>query len=172
MQNNFSAALAALLGPDREGGFSDDPQDPGGATNHGITQRVWEEHVGHQVPVSDIQALSIDDVAPIYAKEYWARIRGDDLPAGVDYALFDFAVNSGVHEASKKLQEVIGTGADGVIGDNTLYVLFQKHSVEVIPALQAARLALLQGLENWEHDGAGWTRRVEEVGAEALALVS
>ena len=171
MKAIFALALAALLDPSREGGFSNDEQDPGGATNHGVTKRTWEAFVGHEVTVEDIQALTIDDVSPLYRQRYWDAIRGDDLPVGVDYALFDFAVNSGVHEATKKLQEVVGAEPDGELGDYTLYALFQKHSPEVIPAVSAARLEMLQSLPTWEHFGHGWENRVEAVKAEALALV-
>jgi len=171
MKEIFPTALAALLDPSREGGFSDNPADPGGATNHGVTQRTWEEFVGHPVPVSDIEALTTDEVAPLYKTRYWDTVRGDDLPAGLDYALFDFAVNSGVHEAAVKLQEIIGAMADGIIGDHTLYTLSQKHATEVIAALQDARLAMLESLPTWAEFGHGWATRVNAVRDEALALV-
>lgn len=172
MKEIFPLALAALLDSSREGGFSDNPADPGGATNHGVTKRVWEEFVGHEVTVADIEALTTDDVAPLYKQRYWDALRGDDLPAGVDYALFDFAVNSGVHKAAEMLQAAVGAEVDGAIGDHTLYAMSQKHSPEVIPAVSAARLAFLETLPTWGEFGHGWKTRVDAVNAEALALVS
>lgn len=171
MKENFDVALAALLDPSREGGFSNDKQDSGGATNHGVTQRVWEAYVGHDVDVEDMKALTDEDVAPLYKTRYWDMLCADSLPAGVDYVLFDFAVNSGVHEASKVLQQIVGAEVDGEIGAHTLYAMSQKHAPEVIAAVSAARLAFLEALPAFEHFGHGWTTRVKAVKEEALTLV-
>ena len=94
MKDNFDQCLALVL--KEEGGYVNDPRDPGGRTNHGVTQKVWEDWVGHPVTEDDMKNLSVQDVAPLYKKNYWDKINGDSLPLGIDYATFDMAVNSGV----------------------------------------------------------------------------
>jgi lysozyme family protein len=114
MKENFDAALKAIL--HHEGGYVNHKLDPGGRTNLGCTQRVWEEWVGHPVTEQDMRDLTPADVAPLYKAKYWDRIRGDDLPTGVDYIVFDAAINSGPGRAAKWLQQTVGAVPDGAIG--------------------------------------------------------
>ena len=86
MKDNFEESLAHVL--KSEGGYVDHPKDPGGATNLGTTKKVWEEWVGHEVTKDDIKALTVADVAPLYKARYWDKCRCDDLPHGVDFAVF------------------------------------------------------------------------------------
>ena len=118
MQQNFEFALASTLR--EEGGFTSDPRDRGGPTNLGVTQRVWEDYIGHAVDDAAMRALTIDDVRPLYRIRYWDKIKGDALPTGLDCALFDFAVNSGPYRASLTLQSLLSVKKDGVIGPITL----------------------------------------------------
>ena len=117
MKENFDKSLKMIL--HHEGGYVNHPRDPGGETNLGVTKRVYEEWGG----TKDMRDLTQEDVAPIYEKNYWGRAKCDHLPSGLDLAVFDWAVNSGVGRAAKKLQTMIGTEADGGIGPNTLRTL-------------------------------------------------
>ena len=115
MKSNFDDSLDRVLAT--EGGFSNHPSDPGGMTNLGCTKAVWEEFVGHLVSEADMRALTPDLVAPLYKRKYWDKVSGDQLPKGLDYAVFDAAINSGAGRAAKWLQEVVGVVADGAIGE-------------------------------------------------------
>ena len=99
MKENFDSALEAIL--HHEGGYVNHPADPGGMTNLGVTKRVWEEWVGHEVDEKTMRALTPEIVGPMYKAKYWDKIKGDDLPAGVDYIVFDAAINSGPGRAAK-----------------------------------------------------------------------
>lgn len=169
MKQTFETALAAVL--HHEGGFVWHKDDPGGATNLGCTKSVWEEWCGHPVEVEAIKALTPEDVAPLYKKKYWDKIKGDDLPSGVDYVVFDAAINSGVGRASKWLQEVCGTQPDGVIGPMTVQMATSMVPLDVVNLYSAKRLAFLKELKTWETFGKGWERRVNEVQATATKMV-
>jgi lysozyme family protein len=168
MKDSFQHALTELL--KHEGGYVNHISDPGGRTNLGVTQRVWEEWVKHPVTEADMRALTPDAVAPLYQANYWNRVKGDNLPAGVDYCVFDAAVNSGVSRAVKWLQTAAGTVADGAIGPATLSAVEAQQPDALVAAYCAARLKFLQGLPTWATFGKGWGRRVAEVEAAALLL--
>jgi lysozyme family protein len=166
MKDNFGKALAAVLV--HEGGYVNHPKDPGGATNKGVTQAVYDSwRKSHGKPVQSVIALEAEELAGIYKLLYWDRIRGDDLPSGVDYAVFDFAVNSGVNRAAKYLQAVVGVGGDGVIGPATLEATRRFGPKAVVKALCNKRLGFLRGLRIFPTFGKGWTRRVTDVQAVA-----
>lgn len=168
MRENFDLALRALL--KQEGGFSNHPLDPGGMTNLGVTQRAWEEWVGHPVDEKQMRALTPEIVAPFYKKKYWDRVRGDELPMGLDMAVFDFAVNSGVGRAAKLLQKVLGVTQDGAIGPKTLAKTLSVDSSKLIADYNAERLTFLMSLPAWGTFGKGWGRRVAEVTAQATHM--
>ena len=170
MEDNFSESLAHVL--KHEGGFVNHPKDPGGATNLGTTKRTWEEWVGHEVTVDDIRALTVADVTPLYKKKYWDAVRGDDLPRGVDFAVFDLAINSGVGRASKLLQRAVGVAADGAIGPATLAAVADANPRELATKICELRLAFLQALPTWETFGKGWGRRVKETEKTAFNMAS
>ena len=165
MKENFESALAAVL--HHEGGFVNHPRDPGGMTNLGVTKRVWEEWVKHEVDEAVMRALTPEDVAPMYKAKYWNQIAGDELPAGVDYVVFDAAINSGPGRAAKWLQQVVGATADGAIGPGTLRAVAAMPADEIVSKYQAIRLEFLQRLPTWETFGKGWGRRVTEVATAA-----
>lgn len=169
MKDNFDSALKAIL--HHEGGFVNHPRDPGGMTNLGVTKRVWEEWVGHEVDEKAMRALTPELVAPLYQQKYWNRVRGDDLPAGVDYIVFDAAVNSGPGRASKWLQTVVGAVPDGAIGPGTLSKVAAMPVKDIIEKYQTTRLAFLQSLPTWDTFGKGWGRRVQEVQAAATNMI-
>ena len=169
MKDNFSQCFALVL--KHEGGYVDNPADPGGATNLGCTKAVWEQYIGRSVTKDDIKALTPNDVMPLYKAKYWDTIKGDDLPEGVDYAVFDFAINSGPSRAAKALQSVLSVTVDGQIGSATLRALETANPREVATAVCEARLAFLQSLPTYGTFGKGWSRRVAEVEQTAFNMV-
>lgn len=170
MKETWQDALAHVL--KSEGGYVNHPSDPGGRTNLGVTQRVWEEWVKHDVDEKTMRELTPDMVAPLYQEKYWQRVKGDELPAGIDYCVFDASVNSGVGRASKWLQEVCGTQPDGVIGPMTLRVAQAIVPTDLVNMYCDKRLAFLKELKTWETFGKGWERRVEEVRSHALTMIA
>ena len=118
MEANFQRALALVL--KHEGGFADHPSDPGGATNKGITLKTFRQYVKHNGTVADLKRITDAQVATVYKLHYWNKVKGDDLPAGVDYAVFDFAVNSGPKRAAEYLQSLLLVKVDGIIGPQTI----------------------------------------------------
>lgn len=168
MRENFEKSLAELL--KHEGGFVNHPSDPGGATNLGVTQAVWEDWIDRSVSEENMKALTPAKVAPLYREMYWDRIKADKLPSGVDYCVFDAAVNSGVSRAAKWLQTTVGAVADGAIGEQTLKQVLLTNPLMIIDKYSSNRLAFLQRRETWPTFGKGWERRVEEVRATALKM--
>ena len=168
MKKNYDKCLETIL--HHEGGYVNHPQDPGGETNLGVTKRVYQEWGG----TKDMKDLTFDDVAPIYRKNYWDKMKGDDLPSGLDLCVFDFGVNAGPGRAAKYLQTLIGTVADGGIGPNTLAKLKEytdKTGVkETITNYQNERQGYYEKLSTFKTFGRGWTRRVEETTKLALEL--
>jgi len=166
MESNFQRSLTAVLA--HEGGYVNHPRDPGGATNLGVTigtaKRLGLDVDGDgDTDIVDIKLLKPADAGKVYRAEYWNRVKGDQLPAGVDYAVFDFAVNSGVSRASIYLQEIVGVAPDGRIGPLTLQAVEQWDSVALVEALCGKRMSFLKRLSTWSTFGKGWSSRVTGV---------
>ena len=165
MSNKFSEALEVIL--HHEGGYVNHPKDPGGETNLGVTKRVYEDFGGEK----EMKDLTKEDVEPIYKKNYWDRVKGDDLPEGLDLCIFDFAVNAGPGRAAKFIQRLVNTTVDGGIGPNTLKCIndhVEHYGVSTaIDQYQSERQNYYESLSNFETFGRGWTRRVDEVTEEA-----
>ena len=170
MTDNFDLCLTLLLA--HEGGFVNHPQDPGGMTNLGVTARVWEEWLGRPVSEKEMRALTPTMVKPLYKRKYWDAIRGDELVSGVDYVVFDVAVNSGAGRAIKFLQSCVGVTVDGGFGPRTLSAVNEQDPERLIELYCAKRLEFLQTLRTFETFGKGWSRRVAEVKAKALAMLN
>lgn len=170
MQKNFELALKTVL--HHEGGFSNHKDDPGGMTNLGVTKRVWEEWVGHPVDEKAMRALTPAQVAPMYKAKYWDKIKGDDLPEGVDYCVFDAAVNSGPGRAAKWLQSCVGVEPDGGIGPKTLAAVAAFDPKELVEDYAKRRLSFLSDLPTWGTFGKGWSRRVAEVQNTATTMTA
>jgi lysozyme family protein len=170
MKRNFERALAAVL--KHEGGYSNHPKDPGGATNFGVTQRVydaWRKNNGKEPrSVREIEKAEVDAV---YWGQYWIMVRGDQLPDGLDYATFDFAVNSGPSKAIKELQAVLGVKVDGIPGNVTIAAAQAADPVKTTDALCDRRMAFLRGLSTYSTFGRGWSTRVGGVRATALEII-
>ena len=169
MKSNYDKCLETIL--HHEGGYVNHPQDPGGETNLGVTKRVYQEHGG----TKDMKDLLVEDVAPIYKKGYWDKMKGDDLPGGLDLCVFDFGVNAGPGRAAKFLQQMIGTTVDGGIGPNTLAKLEEyvreNGEHESVKKYQEMRQKYYEGLSTFSTFGKGWTRRVEETTKLALDII-
>jgi len=161
MNANFKSALDHVL--KSEGGFVNHPKDPGGMTNLGCTKAVWEEYVGHPVSEADMRALAPELVSPLYKRKYWDKVAGDDLPSGLDYAVFDAAINSGPGRAAKWLQELVGVTADGSIGPGTLAAVAAFSPSELISQYNDKRLQFLEALPTFAIFGKGWSNRVSSV---------
>ena len=169
MKSNFDKAIAALL--ISEGGFVNNPKDPGGMTNLGVTKTVWEGWTGHDATETTMRNLSTSDVTPLYRKKYWDAVQGDSLPSGLDYCVFDTAVNSGAGRSIKLLQRSIGVAEDGAIGPNTLAAILVADVGQLIDKYCAARQDFLQSLATFDTFGKGWTRRVSEVNLTAKEMI-
>lgn len=175
MKSNFVKSLR-LVG-ESEGFWADHPQDPGGATMKGITLRVfraYRKNRGRKAPTpDDLRNISDDDVRDIYRQQYWDAVHGDDLPAGIDFAAFDFAVNSGSGQAIKELQRCVGAGADGKMGELTQAAVasaYKRGREKLIDEYLDRRLAFFKKLGTWGTFGKGWSNRVKLVRRNAHAM--
>lgn len=169
MKENYQSSLAAVL--KYEGGFSNHPLDPGGATMKGVTQHVYDAwRKKRALPTRSVKNIDQSEIEAIYRQDYWDAICGDDLPAGVDLATFDFAVNSGVNRAAKFLQTCLGLTPNGVIGRSAIAAAKSKPGVWA--DLCDRRLVFLKGLSTWSAFGKGWASRVSDVRRRAAALAS
>lgn len=167
---NFGRALSRVLL--HEGGFVDHPSDPGGATNRGVTFRVYDAYRRRKgLPTQDVRKITAEEIAEIYRLQYWNAVKADYLPAGVDYVLFDGAVNSGPSQSIKWLQRALGNVVvDGIIGQATLQAVAEHpRPSELINAICDRRMAFLKALRTWRTFGKGWTARVEGVRKTAKA---
>ena len=166
--SNFDECLKLIL--HHEGGYVNHPKDPGGETNLGVTKRVYEEWGG----TKNMKDLTVEDVAPIYKKNYWDRVKADQIPEGLNLCVFDWAVNSGTGRAAKKLQGMIGTTVDGGIGPNTLKALKIYCDTEGVEAAISKyteiRQKFYEGLSTFDTFGRGWTRRNQETELEAYKM--
>ena len=153
-----------------EAGFQSDPHDSGnhlpdgraGCTMLGCTQANWEAYVGHQVTWDDMKALKPDDVKPLYKRDYWDAVKGDELPGGVDYAAFDFAINAGPGASRKMIQRALGVTADGAIGPATLAAIKATNGKVFLDKFSQAKRDFYIGLHNPTYEK-GWLARVNTV---------
>ena len=170
MLSNWPTSMALML--KSEGGFNNNPHDPGGMTNLGVTRRAWEAYVQRQVDEAEMRSLTPEIVAPLYKARYWNPCKCDELPLGIDYAVFDFAVNAGVSRASKTMQSALGTAADGVVGPATIGVAVNADPDHFLEKFSAAKEQFYRNLPTFEHFGKGWLRRVSEVKQTAEGMIA
>ena len=138
-----------------EGGYSNDPRDPGGETMWGITLRVARKN-GY---MGSMKFLPREMAVSFYETEYWLPIRGDDLPLAIASPLFDAAVNSGPEQAIKFLQRALGVVPDGVFGPVTLAAALAKSPAKVAIESILSRHAFQASLPTWPAFGKGWSTR-------------
>ncbi len=170
MDRNFAKALKLVL--KHEGGFVNHPADPGGATNKGITLANFRRYIKPGGSVEDLKGLTEAQAGICYRRRYWDAVLGAELPDGVDYAVFDFAVNSGPARAAKYLQALVGAAQDGKIGPATLRAVKARSKTKLIDDLCDKRMAFLKSLSTFGAFGKGWTNRVAGVRAEAKKMAA
>lgn len=165
---NYDASLARVL--KHEGGYSNHPSDPGGPTNFGITIHDYRRYIRANGTAADVRDMTLADAAKIYRTRYWHALRCDELPAGLDYAVFDYGVNSGIGRAAKVMQRLLGIGNGTAMIDAVIAGARAADASSLIARLCDERLAFLKSLRTWPVFGAGWGRRVAEVRRDALMM--
>lgn len=172
MERNFSEALAHTL--KFEGGWANHPSDPGGATMKGVTHKTYASYLGREVTPDELRAIPDEHLADIYRKRYWDTCRCNELPDGLDLAVFDTAVNSGPAQAGRLLQRLVGVPADGAIGPKTIAAVsayVAEHGLNaLIEAYTEARQSFYRLLPTYVHFGEGWKKRADNVGHIARGL--
>lgn len=167
---NYDASLARVL--KHEGGYTNHPSDPGGPTNFGITIHDYRRYIKPNGTAADVRDMTLADAAKIYRARYWLALRCDDLPSGLDYAVFDYGVNSGTGRAAKVMQRLLGIGSGTTMTDAVIAGAFKAGPSILIGRLCDERLAFLKSLRTWPVFGTGWSRRVAEVRRDALAMAN
>jgi lysozyme family protein len=154
-----------------EGGYVDNPHDPGGATLKGVTQATYSAWLAHQGrPNAPVRGASNTDIQAIYRELYWNPVRGDDLYVGLDLVMVDYGWGSGPITAIEHMQRLLGVSVDGQFGSETLAAVDAKSQADFISALCTERLAFFQRLPTWKYFGPGWTNRLATCRAKALAM--
>ena len=177
MNSNWQKSFELML--QSEGCFSNDQRDSGnrlpdgreGSTMLGVTQYNWENWIGHEVTQEQMKKLTPEDVKPFYKKKFWDVCKCDDMPSGIDYLVFDFAVNAGCGGCAKVLQRAVGVVPDGGIGPITLAAVNKHDAAELIEKFSEAKEAFYRSLSNFEVYGKGWLNRVAHVKDVANTLV-
>lgn len=168
MNSNWNKSFMLLLMS--EGGYVDHPSDPGGRTNLGVTQAVWENWVGRVSNEKEMRSLTPEMVKPLYKKKYWDACKCDEMPLGIDYILLDYAVNAGCGRAIKALQSAVGANPDGAIGPKTLQAV--KETPDLIDKFSEEKVRFYKSLPTFSVFGNGWLNRVEHVKNEAFLMVN
>ena len=170
MEANFFKSLEKVL--EHEGGFVDHPEDPGGATNKGITHKTYSDFLGRPLEdVDELKNIPDEHVQLIYKQGYWDKVKGDNLPSGVDFAIFDWAVNSGPSRAAKALQKAVMAAQDGAIGPKTLEAVSEFSAEDIVKSVAEQREAFYKSLRTYPTFGRGWLRRNQETRDFALEMV-
>lgn len=168
MKNNFSKSLKFVFLI--EGGWSDHPKDPGGATMKGVTLAVYREYLGREVSKEELRNIPDAHLNDLYRVRYWDKARCDEWAPGVDLSVFDFAVNSGVGRATRLLQRCVGAVEDGVIGPKTVAAVKAVPAKELIIRFAEGRSSFYKNLKTFDTFGRGWLRRTDECAKEALKM--
>lgn len=170
MKENWNQAFRLMLVS--EGGYVNNPADPGGMTNLGVTKATWENWVGRESDEAEMRGLTPEKVEPLYKKKYWDAVRGDELPTGISYLLLDFAVNAGVGRSIKTLQTAVGVTPDGGFGSITMAAVQAVDPVELIERFSQAKEDFYRSLTTFSTFGTGWLNRVADVKQHATSMVT
>jgi lysozyme family protein len=170
MLMSFAACLPVILAA--EGQFVDDPQDPGGATNLGVTLATLSGWLGRIASIAEVEALTPEGVAPIYQSRYWNPSHAGDCPPGVDLMVFDEAVNQGVGRALASLQSALCVTPDGAFGPATRTALKRAEPADLIHAIAANRETHYRALPDFPRFGRGWLSRLTHTTDVALAMLA
>lgn len=155
-----------------EGGFVNHPSDPGGMTNLGVTKATWENWVGRESDEAEMRGLTPEKVEPLYKKKYWDAVRGDELPPGISYLCFDFAVNAGAGRSIKTLQTAVGVTPDGGFGPMTMAAVQAVDPIELIERFSQAKEDFYRSLNTFATFGKGWLNRVADVKVKASSMLA
>jgi len=168
---NFEACLKFTL--QFEGGFVNDPDDPGGPTNLGVTQATLSTFLGRQATIAEVKALTPERVAPIYRLKFWDNVQGDELPVGIDLAVFDFGVHSGPSRGVISLQRVLELADDGKVGPVTIAAANKANPGETVNGICDERMAFLRKLKVFQNPKfkQGLTNRVDKCRKAALSMI-
>jgi lysozyme family protein len=167
--SNWKKSFELMLAS--EGGYVNHPSDPGGMTNLGVTKRVWEEWVGRESNEKEMRSLTPEMVEPLYKRKFWDACKCDDMPSGIDYLVFDFAVNAGVGRSAKILQTAVGVTPDGGIGPITIAAVKAQDPAELVQKFSDAKEAFYRSLNTFDTFGKGWLNRVAAVKIKANTLL-
>lgn len=174
MNANFDMSFDRVM--QSEGGYVWDRDDAGGETNHGVTIGAWGAYLGRAIQPGEMKALTLDAVKPFYKQMYWDKVRGDDLPTGVDYAVFDFAVNAGIGRAAKFLQRAVGADDDGAIGPGTLALVAKTTPGKLLENFAEQKEAFYNTLAEKNPTQQkflkGWMNRVANVQTAAISMLA
>lgn len=174
MDRNFDKSFKLIL--KHEGGWADNPKDPGGPTMKGVTLATFRRLVKRNATKEELRNITDAQLATIYRRSYWDAVLGAKLPSGVDHAVFDFAINSGPGRAAEYLQRVVGAVPDGRIGPATIAAVEKLPAMRVIEKLMADREAFMRRAKDkhgnllWKTFGRGWAARLKRVRQEALDM--
>ncbi len=167
--SDYDVSLRRLLA--HEGGYTNHPSDPGGPTNFGITIVDYRKYVKPDATAADVKAMRLEEAKTIYRAKYWDAQHCDELPAGVDYAVFDYGVNSGIGRSGKVLRRVLKLADNtSVVNDTVVAAARATDAKALVAAICDERLRFLQSLKTWKVFGGGWGRRVAGVKSVALAM--
>lgn len=174
MKGNFDSSFAKVI--ESEGGYSNDPLDTGGETNLGVTKAAWSAYLGRPVQDGEMKALTVDVVKPFYKQLYWDKVNGDNLPKGLDYVAFDFAVNAGPAQAVKFIQRGVGVKDDGVIGPVTLSKIAQANTRMLILGFTNQKELFYRNIVARKPEQnrflKGWLTRVSTTEAKAMTMLA
>lgn len=167
----YDEALRRLLA--HEGGYTNHPSDPGGPTNFGITIYDYRKYVKPNATAADVRAMTVGEAKATYRSKYWNAQRCDDLPAGVDYSVFDYGVNSGVGRSGKVLRRVVGMpDTTHVVTYEVLRAVAKRDPKALVVAINDERLAFLKRLKTWPVFGNGWGARVAAVRSVSMRMAA
>ena len=152
MSVRFLKAINRVLG--HEGGYVNDPEDPGGETNWGISKRSY--------PSVDIKNLTRTQAVALYYRDFWLKAKCEEVSVGVDYQLLDSAVNSGISQTFRFMQRALNVADDGLWGPVSLAGLRQTKKCDFVLLFLAERLEFMTKLKNWGAHGKGWSRRIAQ----------
>lgn len=169
MKSNFEVSLEAVL--THEGFWANHPKDPGGATMQGVTLKTYSEWLGRPASKEELRKIPGEHLKTIYKTRYWDAVRADELPAGVDYVVFDMAVNSGPGRAAKILQRCVGAIPDGAIGPKTMALVNGIPEKDIILKFSDGRKDFYKSLGTFDTFGEGWLRRAKECEDKALTMI-
>ena len=169
MDNNFDQSLKLVL--KSEGGYVNNPKDPGGETMMGVTKNAWSTWLKRPIADGEMAKLTVADITPFYKALYWDKSYCNQLPTGIDYMVFDASVNMGVGQSIKLFQKSLGGVPDGIIGPNTMKLINEMNVKTMIDKYSAQKEMFYRSLGTFPTFGKGWLARVERIKQTALSML-